>query len=121
MKQHADLEQRHGLDDARLAETVREPADERGKQDEGQHDDGPKRVFQVSLRAVQPDAQGNEQELRPLFIKGILRLDQHESPEGSPWNLAGVSGRMGAGVHEITGWAPPLFPVRSRGTGTARR
>lgn len=92
-----------------------------GKQDEGQHDDGPKRVFQVSLRAVQPDAQGNEQELRPLFIKGILRLDQHESPEGSPWNLAGVSGRMGAGVHEITGWAPPLFPVRSRGTGTARR
>ena len=29
--------------------------------------------------------------------------------------------RVGAGIHEVTGWAPPLFPGRSRGTGTARR
>ena len=120
-RQHAYLEQGHELDDARLAETVRKPADEWGEQDEGQHDDGPQRIFQVPLCAVQPDAQGNQQELSPFFIKGVLRLNQHEPPESSPWNFAGVSWRMGAGIHEVTGWAPPLFPGRSRGTGTARR
>ena len=38
-----------------------------GEQDKGKHNDGPQRIFQVPLCSVQPDAQGNQQELRSFF------------------------------------------------------
>ena len=52
----------------------------------------PQRVFQVPLCAVQPDAQGNQQELGPFFIKGVLRLNQHEPPKAPHGTLRACPG-----------------------------
>lgn len=72
----------------------------------------PQRIFQVSLRTVQPYAQGNQQELGPLFVEGVLRLDQHEPPEGTPRHLVNRSGGVGVMFHEIICLVPPFFWIQ---------
>ena len=92
--QHQDLEERHELDDAGLAEAVRQPADEGGEQDIGQYEDAGQNVLEgvdPGVRPVhgavggQPDAQGNQQELGGFFIEGVLGLNENQGIKAPPF------------------------------------
>lgn len=92
--QHQNLEKGHELDDAGLAEAVRQPADEGGEQDIGQYEDAGQNVLEgvdPGIRSVhgavggQPDAQRNQQELGGFFIEGVLGLNENQGIKPPPF------------------------------------
>jgi len=80
-----ELQDAHHLDDARLAEAIRQPSHQRRKENIGQHENRSQHVFQCAVgRTPQPDAQGDEQKLDSLFVEGVLSLYGHKRPEPHP-------------------------------------
>ena len=80
------------MDDAGLAEAVRQPSDERGEQNIGQNKDAGQNVLEgvdPGIRSVcgvggsQPDAQRNQQELGGFFIESVLGLNENSLRERS--------------------------------------